>query len=105
MAAERVTITDIAKAKAFALWAKSTIGIEPKIVNVNEQYLEIDFTQPEVKAWEKYFDKVLFSALRPDPNAEVSTVQIRFGKILVPWATRYLVAIVIAGIVIGRLTK
>lgn len=101
-----VTLTDIAKAKAFALWAKSAIGYEPTITNYDNEYLEIDFSKTEIKAWTKYFDGLILKGLKPSPPGTVPpAVQIRFGKVLIPWASRYIIALLVGGFIIGRISK
>lgn len=100
-----IQLTDIAKAKAFALWAKSATGIEPEIINVDNQYLEIKFTNEEIQAWKRYLDSVLFKSVKPAAGQPAPVVQIRFGEVLLPWASRYLIALIIAGVVLGRISK
>jgi len=101
-----ITVLDYAKAKAFTLWAGHATGIEPEIINVDNKYLEIDFNKQEIQAWGKYLDQSIFKALKPaPPGTEPPTIQIRFGKVLLPWASRYIIALLIGGVIIGRLSK
>jgi len=100
-----ISLADYAKAKAFTLWVKSIIGKEPEIINVNEQYLEIDFKPDEIEAFKSYLDRQVGGLLVPKPTDQTPpTVQIRFGKILVPWSIQYLLPAIAGVFGLGYLT-
>jgi len=100
-----ISALDFAKAKAFTMWVKNIIGSEPAIINVNDQFLEIDFTEAEITAMKKWLDNQVGGLLKPRPvNVAPPTVQIKLGKIIVPWSVQYLFPIIAGVFGIGYLT-
>lgn len=84
------------KAKALTAWVKSAIGEEPTIRQYGNEYLEVDFTQAQQDKLKAYLNSQVVG-LFSDKTKEPPDLQVRFGKVLVPWATAYL-APVFAGV-------
>lgn len=80
------------KAKALTAWVKSAIGQEPTIQQFGNEYLEIDFTPEQQQLLRDYFNRQV-RGLFADKTAEAPDLQVRFGKVLIPWATQYLAPI------------
>lgn len=80
------------KAKALQAWVKSAIGEAPTIKQYGDQYLEIDFTPEQQQALREYLN-VQVSGIFGDKSRPAPDLQVRFGKVLIPWATQYLAPI------------
>jgi len=97
---------NLAKAKAFTLWVKNTIGSEPSIFTTDEPGLppiQIKYTPEQREALIKWLDGQVFSALQPGkPPADL---ELNFGDVLTPWALRYIVPSAGAVFAAGYLTK
>ena len=96
--------TDILKAEGIAIAIGSMIGSRPAVVNIDNQYLEITFTEEQKRAFIEYLDSrvdPLFSrAPRPAP-----TIQVRWGDVLVPWSVKYLAPAILAVFVMGYMSS
>lgn len=83
-----VTPLTLAKAEAFRIWVKSIIGEKPQL-NVYEDYVEVDFTDEQRNKMITYLDKQVARTYRPSDEPPPD-LQIRFGKVLVPWSIKYM---------------
>ena len=81
----------LAKAKAIALGIKGMIGEEPSIYTY-DTYVEIDFSPQQQKKLIAYLDTQV-KRLFGDAQAAAPELQVRFGKVLIPWGVRYLLPV------------
>lgn len=81
------SITDIAKAKAFALWVESQIGSSPEVY-IGPEFVEVRFTETQRNALIRWLDKQLWGVFE---QKEDSPVKINFGSVLFPWGLRYVI--------------
>lgn len=93
-------LAEIAKAKAFAMWVKNTIGSEPTVfVSKDPDRVEVQFSEQQRDQMISWLDRQLWQR---DPDA---TLDLGMSAILVPWALRYLVPGAAATFVAGYSMK
>lgn len=68
------------------------IGERPEIIDYNGQYLEIDFTDAQKDKLITWLDTQVQRPFAQTPRA-APDLQVRIGKVLVPWSVKYLVPI------------
>ncbi len=79
---------------------------EPPIVHYYPDYTEIDFSDNQVVKGKNFLDSQIISALKPKPtNAPLPKLQIRIGKIIVPWSMERGMPILAGSFGLGYLTK
>lgn len=99
-----VTLADIAKAEGIAIAIGAMIGSRPAVVNIDNQYLEIQFTQEQKDLFIAYLDARVDPLFSREPRP-APTIQIRWGDILVPWSIKYLAPAIVAVFAMGYMTN
>ena len=98
-----VSLIDRAKATLAAKWVESVIGQQPPVIDHGD-YLEVDFTPEQIQLFKNYLNNQVRGAFTAT-NKKPPTVQIRFGKILIPWSIENLAPFFIGSFGLGYLTK
>lgn len=80
------------------------IGERPEIVDYNGQYLEIDFTEQQKDKLISWLDTQVLRPFDRAPQA-APDLQVRIGKVLVPWSVKYLVPIFGGVFLMGMLSN
>jgi len=99
-----ITPGDYIKAQAMAMTIGNMIGSTPAVVNVDGQYLEIQFTDAQKRAFIEYLDRAVRPLWSNEPRP-APTVQVRWGDVLVPWSVKYLAPAILAVFAAGYLTN
>lgn len=98
-----VTTGDILKAEGIAIALGTMIGSRPAVVNIDGQYLEIQFSEEQKATFIEYLDQrvapLYGGAPRPAP-----TIQVKWGDVLVPWSVKYLAPAILAVFAMGFLS-
>ena len=93
----------LVKAEAFRTWIKSLIGEKPELV-VYQDYAEIKWTDEQRAKLMALLDDRVKRLFRPSDQA-APELQIRFGKVLVPWSVRYIVPAALGVFALGAMTN
>lgn len=96
--------TDIIKAEAIAVALGAMIGSRPAVVNVDDQYLEVRFSEEQKRRFIAYLDQRVRPLYSGQPQA-APTVQVRWGDVLVPWSVRYLAPAILAVFAMGFISN
>lgn len=81
------------KAKALTAWINSAIGETPEIKQYGNQYLEVTFTEQQQAKLKQYLNTQVVGIFADKTGKEAPDLQVRFGAVLIPWATQYLAPI------------
>jgi len=98
-----VNVLTRAKTKAFQLWIKSIIGEEPAAIEYAD-HIEIDFTPAQVQKFKDYLHGQVRGSFVPTDKPPPD-VQIRFGKVLIPWSIETLAPLLAGSYGLGWLSK
>lgn len=95
---------DVIKAEGIAIALGSMIGSRPAVVNIYDQYLEIQFSDQQRRAFMDYLDA------RVDPlfggqQQPAPTIQIKWGDVLIPWSVKYLAPAILAVFAMGFMSN
>lgn len=93
----------LAKAKAISLGIRGMIGEEPAIITYDD-YVEIDFTEEQRRKLIAYFDTHVQKLFRGGPT-DAPELQVRFGKVLIPWGVRYLAPVMFGVFAMGFMSR
>jgi len=99
-----VTPGDVLKAQAIAIGLGKMIGSTPAVVNVDGQYLEIQFSEAQKRAFIDYLDARV-TPLYGGGAQPAPTIQVRWGDVLVPWSVKYLAPAILAVFAMGFLSS
>lgn len=99
-----ISPTDIIKAEAIAVALGAMIGSRPAVVNVDDQYLEVRFSDAQREQFIRYLDQRVQPLYSGKPQA-APAVQVRWGDVLVPWSVKYLAPAILAVFAMGFLSN
>lgn len=93
----------LAKAKAIQIGIRNMIGEEPAL-SVYDTFAEIDFTEEQARKFREYLDSHVRKLFR-DRAVTPPELQIRFGKVLIPWGVSYLLPVLVASFAAGFMSN
>lgn len=99
-----IGIGDFVKAEAMAIAIGNMIGSRPAVRNINDQYLEIQFSDEQKAAFIQYLDKAVNPLFSQEPRP-APTIQVRWGDVLVPWSVKYLAPAIVAVFAMGFMSN
>jgi hypothetical protein len=97
-------MADILKAEGIAIALGTMIGSRPAVVNIDGQYLEIQFSEDQKRAFMAYLDQRVDPLFSNQPRP-APTIQVRWGDVLVPWSIKYLAPAIVAVFAMGYMTN
>lgn len=95
---------DILKAQGIAVAIGSMIGSRPAVVNIDGQYLEIQFSEAQKAAFIEYLDQRVQPMFSGQPRP-APTIQVKWGDVLIPWSIKYLAPAILAVFAMGFMSN
>ena len=99
----------VSRATAFAIGMERVTGVRPQ-VDIYDNYVEVWWPAERAAETISYLDRqiggVIGRAIQGEPTSDdPPDVQIRFGQVILPWSLRYVIPILAAAFLAGRISK